>query len=227
MPAKQVTKDSHVVVGSDAPPPIPGADVHDPVQAVVDTIGQDIEPAALFAPGEENPVEVPKSAVPVPGSVTLVNGAWTLHGENGFTQLYVGEMVEFVSKDPGLIIELGDVQVRFDLGRATVPLQIAERLKRHFLYSTNKFFATDEVAVIGNDIVSYRDHAAFQANVVRMKAGEVVMYVTKADPGLVMLFGDFEVRFEDGYAAVAPDKIARFEQHMFVREQRVTRLQSV
>ena len=230
MPAKQVSKDSEVQS-------IPGANVHvqtatdeQAVQSVVDTVGQDIEPEALFAAPdvpEEPPVEVPRPAVPVPGSVTLVDGNWTLHGADGLTQLYVGEMVEFVSRDPGLTIELGDVTVRFALGRVTVPAPVANRLKRHFLFINDKFYAADEVAIIGNEIVSYRDHATFQANVARMKAGEVVMYATKASPNLVMNFGDFEIRFEDGYAAVPPDKIARFEQHMFVREQRVTRLQSV
>jgi len=226
MPAKQVTKDSELVVGE---PPIPDAEPpvteEQAVQAAADQM--DAPPAALFAAPDEPPVEVPSSAVPVPGSVTLVDGVWTLHGEDGLTQQYVGAMVDFVSKDPGLTIELGDVTVRFDLGRVSVPEVVANRLKRHFLYTTGKFYAADEVAIIGNDIVSYRDHATFSANVARMKSGEVVMYATKADPSLVMLFGDFEVRFQDGYAAVPPDKVERFEQHMFVRDMRVTRLQAV
>jgi hypothetical protein len=221
--AKQVTKDSEIVK-------IPGADSHvqeTAVQDVVDTMSQDTAPEALFAAPAEHPVEVHRTAIPAPGSVTLVDGRWTMWGEGGTSQPYDGAMVEFVSRDPGLLIELGDVQVRFDLGRVKVPESVAARLKRHFLFNTDKFFTADEVAVIGNEIVSYRDHKAFSDSVARMKSGEVVMYATKTNPNLVMLFGDWEVRFEDGYAAVPRDKVERFENHMFVREQRVTRLQAV
>jgi len=223
MPAKQVTKDARVM--------IPGADVHGEeaaVQAAVDTAGQDIAPEALFA-SPALPVELPRPdphAPPTDGTTKFSNNVWFVAAD-GTMHEYTGAMVEFVSKDPGLMIELGDVQVRFDLGRVKVPEPVADRLKRHFLYSTGKFFAADEVAVIGNEIVSYRDHKAFSTNVARMKSGEVVMFATKINPNLVMHFGDFEVRFEDGYAAVDPSKLARFEKHMFVREGRVIQLQAV
>jgi hypothetical protein len=60
-----------------------------------------------------------------------------------------------------------------------------------------------------------------------MKSGKVAMYATKLAPNLIMNFMDWEVRFEDGYAAVDMDKVERFERHAFVREMRVTRLQAV
>ena len=157
----------------------------------------------------------------------MVDGRWVLWSEENASTPYDGEMVEFVAKDPGLMLELGDVQVRFDLGRVRVPTPVADRLKRHFLYSTGKFYAADEVAIIGNEIVSYRDHKTFSDNVARMKSGAVVMYATKINPNLVVDFGDAKVRFEDGYAAVDPALVERFEKHMFVREGRITRLHAV
>ena len=228
MPARQVTGNSQVVVDpATGEPPVPGAPITDEeaVQAAVD-MSQDVAPEALFAAPSE-PARNILSTTPAPGSVVLDSGKWAVIGENGTTTPYAGEMVEFVARDPGLAIELGDVKVRFDLGRAIVPAPVAARLKNHFLYGTNKFYAADEVAVIGNEIVSYRDHKAFSDSVARMKAGEVIMYATKINPNLVMNFGDFQVRFEDGYASVEPDKVARFDNHMFVREGRVTRLHAV
>jgi hypothetical protein len=224
MTAKQVSKDSEIR--------IPGADAHaqavqeeQAVQAAVDII-QDTPPEALFAPAE-HPVEVLKPTQPKPGSVIMSDGSWVAIDPTGVAVPYVGGWTEFVARDPGLMIELGDVQVRFDLGRVRVPDPVASRLKRHFLYNTDKFFTADEVAIIGNEIVSYRDHKAFSENVSRMKSGQVAMFATKLTPNLVMNFGDWEVRFEDGYAAVPLDKLERFERHMFVVEQRVTRLQAV
>ena len=217
--AKQVSANSEVMPPRDDAPVEPDV----PMDSGAGT-------AAAAAAPAEIPVEVPppaKNSPPMAGTFTMSGPDFHVHDAAGVARPYVGPTVDFISRDPGLMLELGDVTIRFALGRTSVPAPIADRMKRHMLYANNKFYLADEVAVVGGEIVSYRENKAFQDQMAAMKKGEVAMYATKSTPTLVMEFGDVQVRFQDGYAVVPLDMVERFERHVFVREQRVTRLAGV
>jgi len=215
--AKQTAADSTVIVGDhDTAPPIPGAAVDLPHS----TVGHEAAAQPEIPPEKRSNLAPPK-----PGTFTLVGNAFYVYGEDGTLHEWDGEMVEFISRDPGLSIELGEVVVRFALGRVHVPEPLADRLCRHFLYQNGRYYRADEVAIVGGEIVSYRENKHFHEQMLASRAGDAVMYATKLNANLVVEFGDFQVRFEDGYAAVPKDRVERFEKHMFVREQRITRIE--